>query len=100
MSRLRRFHSSTCPPLRDSCLSSSGEGETRGYRESSHYLVSSAGLSRRLPSPLKDALGAFEFAPAAGREPSAAAVDEVLNHANGRPEPFRRDVLPCHRPGD
>src|SRR5215470_14656023 len=56
--------------------------------------------SRRLSPPLQDALGPFEFTSSACGEAAATTVNEVLNHANGRSEPLRRDVLSCHRAGD
>src|SRR5947207_7136564 len=56
--------------------------------------------SRRLPSLLQNTLRAFELAPAARGQTSAATVDEVLNHPNGRRQPLRRDIFPRHGAGD
>jgi hypothetical protein len=46
---------------------------------------------------MQDALGPFELASTTRRQAAAATVDEVLSHANGGPEPSRRNILPRHR---
>src|SRR5436189_2557445 len=63
-------------------------------------VVTAMRSSRRLPSLLQNTLRAFELAAAARGQTSAATVDEVLNHPNGRPQPLRRDICPRHGAGD
>ena len=84
------------------CKLSSGSERVRLSHTSSKNEASQmdACSSRRLPSPLQNALRPFELAPAARGQTSPATVDEVLNHANGGAQPLRRDILPRHCAGD
>src|SRR5256885_4200969 len=47
--------------------------------------------------PLEKTLGALELRAARRAEVSAAAVEEILNHPDARPDPLRRDILARHR---
>src|SRR5262245_66269119 len=65
--------------------------------------ISRATMSRplfRLPLLLQEVLGSFELTAAARGQTSPAAVDEVLNHADGRAKALGRDIFPRHRAGD
>ncbi len=52
------------------------------------------------PALLKDSLGSLERPPPRGREILAAAVDEVLDHANPRADPLGAHFLARHCAGD